>query len=59
MFRPNKEVKCTRGTNKRNSMDAGTCIVEPKDMGDIFPVVIYDGSVSPYSAAAYVFTHSK
>ena len=58
--RPNKEVKCTRGTNKRNSMEAGNCIVEAKDMGDIFPVVIYDGSVSPYSAAAaYVFTHSK
>ncbi len=58
--RPNKEVKCTRGTNTRNSMEAGNCIVEPKDMGDIFPVVIYDGSVSPYTAAAaYVFTHSK
>ena len=58
--RPNKEVKCTRGTNTRSSMEAGNCIVEPKDMGDIFPVVIYDGSVSPYSAAAaYVFTHSK
>ncbi len=58
--KPNKEVKCTRGTNKRDSMEAGNCIVEPKDMGDIFPVVIYDGSVSPYSAAAaYVFTHSK
>ncbi len=58
--KPNKEVKCTRGTNKRDSMEAGNCIVEPKDMGDIFPVVIYDGSVSPYTAAAaYVFTHSK
>ena len=58
--RPNKEVKCTRGTNTRSSMEAGNCIVEAKDMGDIFPVVIYDGSVSPYSAAAaYVFTHSK
>ena len=58
--KPNKEVKCTRGTNKRDSMEVGNCIVEPKDIGDIFPVVIYDGSVSPYTAAAaYVFTHSK
>ena len=58
--KPNKEVKCTRGTNKRLTMEAGDCIVEPKDMGDIFPIVIYDGSVSPYSAAAaYAFSHSK
>ena len=58
--RPNKEVKCTRGTNTRSSMEVGNCIVEPKDMGDIFPVVIYDGSVSPYSAAAaYAFSNAK
>ena len=58
--KPNKEVKCTRGTNTRSSMEAGNCIVEPKDMGDIFPVVIYDGSVSPYSAAAaYAFSNAK
>ena len=58
--RPNKEVKCTRGTNTRSSMEAGNCIVEPKDMGDIFPVVIYDCSVSPYSAAAaYAFSNAK
>ena len=58
--KPNKEVKCTRGSNKILTMEAGNCIVEPKDMGDIFPVIIYDGAVSPFSAAAaYAFSHSK
>ena len=58
--KPNKEVKCTRGSNKILTMEAGNCIVEPKDMADIFPVIIYDGSVSPFSAAAaYAFSHSK
>ena len=46
--KPNKEVKCTRGSNKILTMEAGNCIVEPKDMSDIFPVIIYDGSVSPF-----------
>ena len=58
--KPNKEVKCTRGTNKLSTMEAGNCIVEPKDMGDIFPIIIYDGAVSPYSAAAaYAFSNAK
>lgn len=58
--KPNKEVKCTRGTNKLSTMEAGNCIVEPKDMGDIFPVIIYDGAVSPFSAAAaYAFSNAK
>lgn len=38
--KPNKEVKCTRGTNKLSTMEAGNCIVESKDMGDIFPIII-------------------
>ena len=58
--KPNKEVKCTRGTNKLSTMEAGNCIVEPKDMGDIFPIIIYDGAASPYSAAAaYAFSNAK
>ena len=58
--KPNKEVKCTRGTNKLSTMEAGNCIVEPKDMGDIFPIIIYDGVASPYSAAAaYAFSNAK
>ena len=58
--KPNKEVKCTRGTNKLSTMEAGNCIVEAKDMGDIFPIIIYDGAVSPYSAAAaYAFSNAK
>ena len=58
--KPNNEVKCTRGTNKLSTMEAGNCIVEPKDMGDIFPIIIYDGAASPYSAAAaYAFSNAK
>ena len=58
--KPNKEVKCTRGTNKLSTMEAGNCIVESKDMGDIFPIIIYDGAASPYSAAAaYAFSNAK
>ena len=58
--KPNKEVKCTKGTNKLSTMEAGNCIVESKDMGDIFPIIIYDGAASPYSAAAaYAFSNAK
>lgn len=58
---PNKEVKCTKGTNKLHNMSgAGDCIVDKKDIGDIFPILLYDGIVEPRSSAAwYVFNTTK
>lgn len=58
---PNKEVECTKGENKyMNVTDAGDCIVEKKDVTDIYPVLIYDGIAQPKSRAAwYVFNSTK
>lgn len=58
---PNKEVKCTKGTNKLRAITgAGDCIVDKKDIGDIFPILLYDGIVEPRSSAAwYVFNTTK
>lgn len=58
---PNKEVKCSKGTNKlSNIRGAGDCSVDKKDIGDIFPILIYDGIVEPRSSAAwYVFNSTK
>lgn len=57
---PNKEVKCSVGTNTRHALAAGDCIVNSKDMGDIFPFVIYDSSAIPDTAAGwYVLNSSK
>lgn len=58
---PNKEVKCSKGTNKlSNIRGAGDCTVDKKDIGDIFPILIYDGIVEPRSSAAwYVFNSTK
>lgn len=58
---PNKEVKCSKGTNKlSNIRGAGDCTVDKKDIGDIFPILIYDGIIEPRSSAAwYVFNSTK
>ena len=58
--RPNKEVECSVGTNTRHALSSGNCIVNSKDMGDIFPFVIYDSSAVPDTAAGwYVLNSSK
>jgi len=58
---PNKEVRCSDG--KSHSKDIGAeCIVPNKaaNMTDVFPVVIYDGTVAPGSAAArYLLNNAK
>ncbi len=58
---PNKEVRCS--DEKSHSKDINAeCIVPntPKFMGDVFPIVLYDDSASPASAAArYVLNTSK
>lgn len=57
---PNKEVTCSKGTNKTDVRDAGDCIVNAKDINDIFPVQFYDGTVEPMSRAGwYVLQNAK
>ncbi len=58
---PNKEVRCKDGKSHTRDISA-PCIVpnKPNYMGDIFPVVFYDGTVAPASAAArYVLNTTK
>lgn len=45
---PNKEVRCSIGDN---SLTKNDCIVKSRDVTDIFPVRIHDGSVAPATAA--------
>lgn len=57
---PNKETRCT--DLKSHSLDINSeCIVKnsPNFMGDVFPVVVYDGTVAPGSAAARAVLNSS
>ncbi len=58
---PNREVRCSDGKSHTIDINAD-CVVpnSPKFMGDVFPIIIYDESASPASAAAkYVLNTSK
>lgn len=58
---PNKEVRCKDGKSHTRDINA-SCVVpnSPNYMGDVFPVVFYDGTVAPASAAArYVLNTTK
>ncbi len=58
--KPNKEIKCTKGNNSYHAIDAGNCIVSSKDVNDVFPFVIYDGVVVPWTRAGwYLMNNSK
>ena len=50
---PNKETKCSKGEYNDDSTNSGDCIVNPKDVGDIFKFVLYDGSATPMSSSAW------
>ena len=57
---PNKEVTCSKGSNKTHVRNAGNCIVNAKDINDIFPVQFYDGTAEPMSSAGwYVLQNAK
>ena len=57
---PNKEVKCTKGTNLGDVDNSGNCIVSSSDVGDIFAFAFYDGIAVPNSSASwYVLKNSK
>lgn len=57
---PNKEVRCTSGTNKNDAIGPGDCIVSSKDVTDIFPFVIFDGSATPMTSAGwFILNNSK
>mgnify|MGYP006886755344 CR=1 FL=1 len=54
---PNKEVRCSVGDN---SLSKNDCIVKNKDVTDIFPVRIHNGSVAPATAAVrYIMNTEK
>ena len=56
--KPNKEVACA---SEETVYDPTTpCTVDKASMGDIFPVILHDGSVEPATnAAAYVLNTAK
>ncbi|MBQ8459714.1 type II secretion system protein [bacterium] len=45
---PNKEIKCTTGSN---SLTGNNCIVKSKDITDIYPIRIHDAIVEPATAS--------
>ena len=58
---PNKEVRCKDGKSHTRDISA-SCVVpnDPQHMADVFPVIFYDGTVAPGSAAArYVLNTTK
>ena len=60
---PNKVVKCTKGRNvlpRKSNSPAFNCVVDRKDVTDIYPFIIHDGIAEPLSdAAVYVFNNIK
>ena len=56
---PNEEVVCSKGSNKVHVREAGNCIVNPKDIKDIFPVQFYDGTVEPMTSAGWYVLHNS
>ncbi len=57
---PNKEVTCSKGTNRYYVMNSGDCVVNFKSIGDIFPVVFYKDTVEPFSSAGwYIYRNAK
>ena len=50
---PNKEIRCSNNKNDNNAMQAGNCIVNPKDVGDIFYFTMYDGVALPMSSQSW------
>ena len=58
---PNREVRCKDGKSHTKDISAN-CIVpnSPNYMADVFPVIFYDGTVAPGSAASrYVLNTAK
>jgi len=56
---PNKESVCTKGKYSWLSADAGDCIVDRKDVYDIYPIVFYNSTVQPVSNAGwYIFNQN-
>ena len=56
---PNTEVNCIDGYTTSYDLNE-PCEVDNKSIGDVFPVVFYDGTVAPASnAAQYVLNTSK
>lgn len=58
---PNKEIRCSDGKSHTVDIDA-ECVVPNKAnyMNDVFPVMMYDATVAPASAAArYVLNTTK
>lgn len=50
---PNKEVQCSVGRNSYHTQNIGNCIVNANDVGDIFPIRIYNNSIEPISSAGW------
>lgn len=56
---PNKAVRCADGVTTTYSPDQ-PCVVKNDTMGDMFPVVVHDGTIEPATnAAAYVLHSTK
>lgn len=56
--KPNEETKCTKGTTTKNT-DA-YCVVENKDIKDVFPIVFHDDIVEgATNAAQYILKNRK
>ena len=56
---PNEEVVCSKGSNETYVREAGNCIVNPKDIKDIFPIQFYDGTVEPMTSAGWYVLHNS
>lgn len=55
---PNEETKCTKGTTTKNT-DA-YCVVENKDIKDVFPIVFHNDIVEgATNAAQYILKNRK
>ena len=48
---PNKEVRCSDGKGHYTDLNH-ECVVNLKDITDVFPLALYDGNASPASAAS-------
>jgi hypothetical protein len=56
---PNKEVRCSNGVTTEQKPD-NPCVVDAKDITDIYPVIFYDSTVAPATnAASYVLNNAK
>ena len=57
---PNKEVTCSQDGVETTTDVTTPCVVDTKDITDIFPVVLHDSTVEPASnAAKYVLNTAK